>query len=150
MAVSFFVYRKMGSRMAEAVNKARPEFRNIGISQIAKYRLPWAGKVSILHRVSGAMMFLLLPFVLYLFEQSITSELSFAKFSALLSGGFVKLVVLALIWGYLHHFCAGIRFLLLDVHVGVSKPASAKSAISVLVVSLLLTLIFGLKLFGLF
>ncbi|QBY53082.1 succinate dehydrogenase, cytochrome b556 subunit [Cupriavidus oxalaticus] len=128
----------------------RPEYRNIGISQIAKYRLPWAGKVSILHRVSGALMFLLLPFVLYLFEQSITSELSFAKFSALLSGGFVKLVVLALIWGYLHHFCAGIRFLLLDVHVGVSKPASAKAAISVLVVSLLLTLIFGLKLFGLF
>ena len=135
--------------MAEA-KQARPEFRNIGISQIAKYRLPWAGKVSILHRVSGALMFLLLPFVLYLFEQSITSELSFAKFSALLSGGFVKLVVLALIWGYLHHFCAGIRFLLLDVHVGVSKPASAKSAVSVLVVSLLLTLIFGLKLFGLF
>jgi succinate dehydrogenase / fumarate reductase cytochrome b subunit len=150
MAVSFFVYRKMGSRMAEAVKQARPEFRNIGISQIAKYRLPWAGKVSILHRVSGAMMFLLLPFVLYLFEQSITSELSFAEFSALLSGGFVKLVVLALIWGYLHHFCPGIRFLLLDVHVGVSKPASAKSAISVLVVSLLLTLIFGLKLYGLF
>ncbi len=150
MAVSCLGYRKLGSGMAEAVKQARPEFRNIGISQIAKYRLPWAGKVSILHRVSGAMMFLLLPFVLYLFEQSITSELSFAKFSALLSGGFVKLVVLALIWGYLHHFCAGIRFLLLDVHVGVSKPASAKSAISVLVVSLLLTLIFGLKLYGLF
>ena len=135
--------------MAEA-KQARPEFRNIGIGDISRYRLPWAGKVSILHRVSGVMMFLLLPFVLYLFEQSITSELSFAKFSALLSGGFVKLVVLALIWGYLHHFCAGIRFLLLDVHVGVSKPASAKSAISVLVVSLLLTLIFGLKLYGLF
>lgn len=150
MAVSFLCLPLMGSRMAEAVKQARPEFRNIGISQIAKYRLPWAGKVSILHRVSGALMFLLLPFVLYLFEQSITSELSFAKFSALLSGGFVKLVVLALIWGYLHHFCAGIRFLLLDVHVGVSKPASAKSAVSVLVVSLLLTLIFGLKLFGLF
>lgn len=150
MAVSFFVYRKMGSRMAEAVKQARPEYRNIGIAQIARYRLPWAGKVSILHRVSGALMFLLLPFVLYLFEQSITSELSFAKFSALLSGGFVKLVLLALIWGYLHHFCAGIRFLLLDVHVGVSKPASAKSAVGVLVVSLLLTLIFGLKLYGLF
>jgi hypothetical protein len=86
--------------MAEAVKQARPEFRNIGIAQIARYRLPWAGKVSILHRVSGALMFLLLPFVLYLFEQSVTSELSFAKFSALLSNGFVKLVILALIWGY--------------------------------------------------
>ncbi|MGO4579800.1 succinate dehydrogenase, cytochrome b556 subunit, partial [Cupriavidus sp. 2TAF22] len=99
----------------EKSQPTRPEYRNIGISQIASYRLPWAGKVSILHRASGAMMFLLLPFVLYLFEQSVTSELSFAKFSALLSGGFVKLVLLALIWGYLHHFCAGIRFLLLDV-----------------------------------
>ncbi|TWG89148.1 succinate dehydrogenase subunit C [Cupriavidus gilardii J11] len=136
--------------MAEAVKQARPEFRNIGIGQIARYRLPWAGKVSILHRVSGAMLFLLLPFVLYLFEQSITSELSFAKFSGLVSGGFVKLVLLALIWGYLHHFCAGIRFLLLDMHVGVDKPASRKSAIAVLVISLVLTAIFGLKLYGLF
>ncbi|MEN7526349.1 MULTISPECIES: succinate dehydrogenase, cytochrome b556 subunit [unclassified Cupriavidus] len=136
--------------MAEAAKQARPEFRNIGIAQISRYRLPWAGKVSILHRVSGALMFLLLPFVLYLFEQSVTSELSYAKFSALLSNGFVKLVILALIWGYLHHFCAGIRFLLLDVHVGVTKPASATSAKIVLVVSLLLTVVFGLKLFGLF
>lgn len=135
--------------MAEA-KQARPEFRNIQVTQLARYRLPWAGKVSILHRVSGAMMFLLLPFVLYLFELSVTSELSFAKFSDLLSGGFVKLVLLALIWGYLHHFCAGIRFLLLDVHVGVSKPASAKSAVSVMIVSLLLTAVFGLKLYGLF
>ncbi|AJG20307.1 succinate dehydrogenase, cytochrome b556 subunit [Cupriavidus basilensis] len=135
--------------MAEA-KQARPEFRNIHVTQLARYRLPWAGKVSILHRASGALMFLLLPFILYLFEQSVTSELSFAKFSALLSGGFVKLVLLALIWGYLHHFCAGIRFLLLDVHVGVTKPASAKSAVAVLVISLLLTAVFGLKLFGLF
>ncbi|MBO4121200.1 succinate dehydrogenase, cytochrome b556 subunit [Cupriavidus gilardii] len=136
--------------MAEAVKQARPEFRNIGIGQLARYRLPWAGKVSILHRVSGALLFLLLPFILYLFEQSVTSELSFAKFSALLSGGFVKLVLLVLIWGYLHHFCAGIRFLLLDMHVGVDKPSSAKSAIAVLIVSLLLTVVFGLKLFGVF
>ncbi|CAG9181216.1 succinate dehydrogenase, cytochrome b556 subunit [Cupriavidus respiraculi] len=136
--------------MAEAVKKARPEFRNIHVTQLARYRLPWAGKVSILHRASGALMVLLLPFVLYLFEQSVTSELSFAKFSDLLSGGFVKLVLLALIWAYLHHFCAGIRFLLLDVHVGVQKPASRQSAIAVLVVSLLLTVVFGLKLFGLF
>lgn len=136
--------------MAEAVKKARPEFRNIGLGDIARYRLPWAGKVSILHRASGALMFLLLPFVLYLFEQSITSEISFAKFTALLSNGFAKVVVLALIWGYLHHFCAGIRYLLLDLHLGIDKATSAKSAVSVLIVSLLLTVVFGAKLFGLF
>lgn len=136
--------------MAEAAKKARPEFRNINVTDIARYRLPWAGKVSILHRASGGMMFLLLPFVLYLLEQSLTSEVSFAKFKVFLSGGFIKLIVLALIWGYLHHFCAGIRFLLLDLHVGINKEQSKKSAISVLVVSLLLTAAFGAKLFGLF
>ncbi|WP_060802786.1 succinate dehydrogenase, cytochrome b556 subunit, partial [Ralstonia pickettii] len=94
-------------------------YRNIGLGDIARYRLPWAGKVSILHRASGALMFLLLPFVLYLFEQSLTSEISFAKFTALLSNGFAKVVVLALIWAYLHHFCAGIRYLILDLHIGI-------------------------------
>ncbi|KJJ94225.1 succinate dehydrogenase, partial [Burkholderiaceae bacterium 26] len=116
----------------------------------ARYRLPWAGKVSILHRASGALMFLLLPFVLYLFEQSLTSEISFAKFTALLSNGFAKVVVLALIWAYLHHFCAGIRYLILDLHIGIDKASASKSAVSVLIVSLLLTVVFGAKLFGLF
>ena len=134
--------------MAEAAKQARPEFRNIGIAQISRYRLPWAGKVSILHRVSGALMFLLLPFVLYLFEQSVTSELSFAKFSALLSYGFVKLVILALIWGYLHHFCAGIRHLVMDMHMGLAKHEAVKSAKIVLAISLLLTLLVAMKLFG--
>jgi len=129
--------------MAEAVKQARPEFRNIHVAQLARYRLPWAGKVSILHRVSGALMFLLLPFVLFLFEQSVTSVLSFAKFSALLSNGFVKLVVLALIWGYLHHFCAGIRFLVLDLNKGIDLPQERYSAYAVFAASLLLTAVVG-------
>ena len=127
-----------------------PEFRNIHVFDLMKYRLPWAGKVSILHRVSGALMFLLIPFVLYLFDKSVTSEISFVTFKMVLAHPFIKLVVLALIWAYLHHFCAGIRFLLLDLHMGISKPASAKSAVSVLVVSLALTAVFAAKLFGLF
>ena len=67
-----------------------------------------------------------------------------------MSGWFVKLVLLALIWSYLHHFCAGIRFLLLDVHVGVEKEKARTSATGVLVVSLILTFVVGLKLFGVF
>lgn len=140
----------MGSSMAEAAKKARPEFRNIHVTQLARYRLPWAGKVSILHRVSGALLFLLLPFILYLFELSLSSELSFAKFADLLSHWFIKLVVLSLIWGYLHHFCAGIRFLLLDLHIGVDIEKAGKSARAVLAISLLLTVVLGLKLFGVF
>lgn len=127
-----------------------PEFRNIHVFDLMKYRLPWAGKVSILHRVSGALMFLLIPFVLYLFDKSVTSEVSFEVFKAFVSYPLVKLIILALIWAYLHHFCAGIRFLLLDMHWGVDKASSALSAKVVLIISLALTAVFGAKLFGLF
>ena len=102
--------------MAEAVKKPRPEFRNIGIGQIAKYRLPLAGKVSILHRISGLLLFISLPFLLYLLDQSLTSEISFDAFKGFLANPIVKIITLVLSWAYLFHFCAGIRFLLLDTH----------------------------------
>ena len=131
--------------------RPRPVHRNIHVSQIRQYRLPLAGVVSILHRVSGALMFLIgLPFVLYLFQQSITSEISFEAYQALVSHWFAKLVILGVAWAYLHHFCAGIRYLVLDLHVGVDKDAARKSASSVLAVSLVLTAIVALKLFGVF
>jgi succinate dehydrogenase / fumarate reductase, cytochrome b subunit len=130
---------------------ARPQFRNIHVSQLRNYRLPLAGVVSILHRVSGALMFLVgLPLVLYVFQQSLTSEISFDSYRAFVSNPLVKLVLLAIIWSYLHHFCAGIRYLLLDLHIGVSKEQSRTSAAVVLGVSLALTLVLGLKLFGVF
>ena len=127
-----------------------PEFRNIHVFDLMKYRLPWAGKVSILHRVSGLLMFVLIPFVLYLLDKSITSEISFETFKAVLANPFIKLVILALIWAYLHHFCAGIRFLMLDMHKGIDKASSAKSAVTVLVISLSLAAVCAAKLFGLF
>lgn len=132
------------------VKKAKPVYRNIGLAQLIKYRLPWAGKVSILHRISGAALFLLLPFILYLFDQSLASELSFMQFQAFTDHFLVKLICLGLIWSFLHHFCAGIRYLLLDLEIGVEKIAAQKSAITVLVVSLSLTAAVGAKLFGLF
>jgi succinate dehydrogenase / fumarate reductase cytochrome b subunit len=132
------------------VKKAKPVYRNIGLAQLIKYRLPWAGKVSILHRISGAALFLLLPFILYLFDQSLASELSFMQFQAFTDHFLVKLICLGLIWSFLHHFCAGIRYLLLDLEIGVEKIAAQKSAIIVLTVSLALTAAVGAKLFGLF
>jgi succinate dehydrogenase / fumarate reductase cytochrome b subunit len=132
------------------VKKAKPVYRNIGLAQLIKYRLPWAGKVSILHRISGAALFLLLPFILYLFDQSLASELSFMQFQAFTDHFLVKLICLGLIWSFLHHFCAGIRYLLLDLEIGVEKIPAQKSAILVLVVSLALTALVGAKLFGLF
>lgn len=141
----------MPETAARASRAARPQYRNIHISQIAKYRLPLAGFVSILHRISGVLLFLVgLPLVLYVFQQSLTSELSFDAYRAFISNPVTKLALLAVIWGYLHHFCAGIRFLLLDVHVGLTKEQGRTSAAAVLGVSLALTLVVALKLFGVF
>lgn len=138
--------------MAEAVKKPRPEFRNIGLGQILfAYRLPLAGRVSILHRVSGALLFIFLPFLLYLFDQSLTSELSFEVFKGFLSSVIVKLIVLVLSWAFLFHFCAGVRHLVMDTnHGAVSKEKGKQTSIVVLIVSSLLTLAVAAKLFGVF
>lgn len=136
--------------MAEAVKKPRPEFRNIGIAQLGGYRLPLAGKVSILHRLSGGILFLLLPFVLYLFEQSLTSELSFDSLKVFFGYVIVKLIVLAVSWAFAFHFFAGLRFLLADTHRYVSKEGGRNTAGVVLVLSTLLTIAVALKLFGVF
>lgn len=138
--------------MAEAVKKPRPEFRNIGLGQIlTAYRLPLAGRVSILHRVSGAALFLFLPFLLYLFSQSLTSELSFEVFKDFLSNIIVKIITLGLAWAFLFHFCAGIRHLLMDTnHDAVTKERGKRTSVVVFVVSSVLTIAFALKLFGAF
>ncbi len=138
--------------MAEAAKKPRPEYRNIGIGQILlAYRLPLAGRVSIGHRISGVLMFVFLPFLLYLFDQSLTSELSFEVFKGFLSNIIVKLVVLVLGWAFLFHFCAGVRHLCMDFcHDLASKEKGKSTSIVVLTVSSILTIAFAAKLFGVF
>lgn len=133
-----------------STKKPRPEFRNIHITQILGYRLPMAGIVSILHRVSGVLLFLALPLLLWMFELSLTSELSYERLRGFAGSILVKLVLVALAWAFLHHLVAGIRFLVLDLHVGVDKQASASSARAVLGVSLLLAAAVALKIFGVF
>jgi succinate dehydrogenase / fumarate reductase cytochrome b subunit len=139
--------------------KKRPEFRNINaFTDLTTYRLPTPGWVSILHRISGLLMFVLLPFIIWMFDASLSSEFSFAKFKAAFNTGIgfvpgflIKLVVLSLIWAYLHHFIAGVRHLWMDTdHHAVEKRAGNNSARVVLVLSVGLTLILGAKLFGLY
>lgn len=140
------------------VSKPRPQYRNLNLfTDVRTYRLPLAGLVSILHRISGFLMFLLLPFIIWLFDKSISSEISFGQFSAAFSAGlwifpgwFVKLVVLALIWSYLHHLFAGVRHLYLDVSHRTTKEFGRQSAVTVLAASVALTVILGAKLFGLY
>lgn len=132
------------------VKSTKPVYRNIGLAQLIKYRLPWAGKVSILHRISGAVLFLMLPFLLYLFDQSLASEVSYQQFQAITGHFLVKIICLGLIWAFLHHFCAGIRYLLLDLEIGVEKADANRSAIVVFFLGITLTAVVGLKLFGLY
>ena len=147
------------SEPATPVAKKRPEFRNINaFTDLPAYRLPAAGIVSILHRVSGAIMFLLMPFIIWMFDTSITSEISFGRFKAAFNVGMLglpgmiwKLVALALIWAYLHHSIAGLRHLWSDTHhSAVTKEFGKTSAIVTLALSVFLTVVLGAKLFGLY
>lgn len=130
--------------MEEAiVRKARPKHLNV-----MHIRLPLPGIVSILHRISGAGLFLCLPLLIALFGASLGTPEQFECYRAVM--GFtiagvpvVKLLLLGLLWAYLHHFCAGIRFLLLDMHVGIELKQARASAAAVVLVSLCLTVILG-------
>jgi succinate dehydrogenase / fumarate reductase cytochrome b subunit len=147
------------SESATPVARKRPEFRNINaFTDLTTYRLPAAGIVSILHRISGAILFVLMPFIIWMFDTSISSEISFGRFTSAFSAGMLglpgviwKLVVLALIWSFLHHFIAGLRHLWMDTsHKAVSKEWGRSSAIFTLVTSLALTAVLAAKLFGLY
>ena len=144
---------------SETTAKKRPEFRNINaFTDLTTYRMTPAAWVSILHRISGAIMFVLMPFIIWMFDTSISSEISFARFKGAFNVGMLglpgivwKLVALALIWAYLHHSIAGLRHLWSDTHhSAVSKEFGKNSAITTLVISISLTLVLGAKLFGLY
>jgi succinate dehydrogenase / fumarate reductase cytochrome b subunit len=146
------------TELATPSRPKRPEFRNINaFKDLPSYRWPLAAIVSGMHRISGLFMFLLLPFIIWLFDTSVSSEYSYARFSAAfgvglgwLPGWFIKLVALGLIWAYLHHVIAGLRHLWMDVAHAVSKEFGRSSAVVTLVLSLGLTAVLGAKLFGLY
>ena len=125
-------------------SRPRAVYRNINITDLMRYRLPLPGIVSILHRISGALLFFFLWLLLWLFQASVTDT---ARFNALYGNPLVKLILFALLWSMLHHLCAGIRYLWLDVsHAATElKPARQSSAI-VMIVSLALTVLFAVKL----
>ena len=138
------------------IAKKRPEFRNINaLSDLPTDRWPVAALVSGMHRFSGVLMFALLPLIIWIFDNSVSSEISFARFRSAFetgaSGFFLKLVALALIWAYLHHFIAGLRHVWMDVsHAAVSKQFGATSGKVTIAVSLVLTVLLGAKLFGVY
>jgi succinate dehydrogenase / fumarate reductase cytochrome b subunit len=123
------------------VKKRRPLWFDLNL-----LNLPVPGLVSIFHRASGALLFLGLVWFLFLLEMSLASEAGFERFRAYVAHPVTKLALLVLLWSFLHHFCAGIRYLFLDIDRGVDLGTTRKTSYAVLVVSLALTAAVGAKL----
>src|SRR5512141_961509 len=111
-----------------------------------RIRLPLPGLVSILHRISGTALFVSAWALLYLLQESLRSPESHAHFMALTGHWLVKMFLIGMLWSFLHHFFAGLRFLLLDVHVAGDLGATRATSWAVLIASLLLTAILGVRL----
>jgi succinate dehydrogenase / fumarate reductase cytochrome b subunit len=120
------------------MNKKRPKHL-----ALHKIKLPLPGFVSILHRVSGIFLFLFLPLLLWTLQASMRSIETYTQLVNLLQHPFSKLVLLGLIWAFLHHFCAGIRYLAIDLHIVSSLAGARASSWWVMGSSLLLTIMIG-------
>jgi len=124
------------------INKTRPKYLDL-----TEIKMPIPALVSILHRVSGVALYLFgIPLGLYLFQMSLISEQGYNEFTALAGHWFVKLIFLGLLWAFLHHFCAGIRYLMLDLHIGDDLQPARGTSYVVLALSLALTVILGVQL----
>jgi succinate dehydrogenase / fumarate reductase cytochrome b subunit len=111
-----------------------------------KIKLPISGYVSILHRISGALLFLALPLLLLLLDQSLRSIETYTNLTENLAHPVLKLMLVGLLWAFLHHFCAGLRYLAIDLHLLPTLAAARASSRWVLAVSLILTVVLGVKL----
>lgn len=123
------------------MNKQRP--KHLALHQI---KLPLPGIVSILHRVSGLLLFFALPLLLLMLQYSLSSIETYTQLIGVLSHPLVKLMLVGLLWAFLHHFCAGLRYLAIDLHLVRDLARARTSSKAVLLVSLSLTVVAGVKL----
>ena len=120
-----------------AAPKTRPKYYDLSLAH-----LPPPGLVSIFHRISGALLFFpILPAALYILHVTLGSQEGYERWAAFFDRPAVKLIVIAVAWGYLHHFFAGLRYLLLDLHIGIDKAPARASAVVVLVLGFLAALV---------
>ncbi len=127
--------------MAGTAVTKRPKYLDL-----FRIRLPLPGIISILHRISGAILFLLLPLLLYVFQQSLDSFNTYDALATAFQKVWVKVIVFSLLWGYFHHVCAGVRHLLLDFHIGTALGDARQSSRIVLVAGVVLTFVTGVLL----
>jgi succinate dehydrogenase / fumarate reductase cytochrome b subunit len=127
--------------MASIITKAPPKPRPMYLN-LVQIRLPLPGILSIMHRISGAVLFLCLPVLLWLLDRSLDTEIGYDFVrQVVLANWMVKVVLAGLLWGFMHHFCAGIRYLFLDMHQGIDLKSARRTAAAVYFVSIPLTLV---------
>jgi succinate dehydrogenase / fumarate reductase cytochrome b subunit len=132
----------MSSAPTPRTTRSRPKYYDLNLAH-----LPPPGLVSIFHRISGALLFFpILPLALYLLQSSLASEQSHGQWREFFDRPLVKLALLVFVWAYMHHFFAGIRYLLLDLHIGIQLPRARSSAVAVLVLGVLATVLIGWRL----
>lgn len=127
------------------VRKPRPKYLNLQ-ALLFEIRLPVTGWISILHRISGALLFVALVWLLWMLDRSLSSEAAFEKIKHYAGLWPVKLALLVLVWAYSHHFCAGIRYLFLDLDKGVEKETARMTSWIVFGTSFVLTAFLGWRL----
>jgi succinate dehydrogenase / fumarate reductase cytochrome b subunit len=123
------------------IKKSRPVWYNL-----SPVNLPIPGLVSIFHRISGLLLVLGLLWMLYLLDMSLGSEAGYQRFREYMAHPASKLGMLILLWSFMHHLCAGIRYLLLDVHVGISLANARLTSFAVFAISLIATVLVGVAL----
>ena len=129
----------MSSTPASRAGVRRPKYYDLSLAH-----LPPPGLVSIFHRNSGALLFFpILPMMLSVLEGALGSQEGFTRIATLAGRPGVKLILLACTWAYAHHFFAGIRYLFLDMHMGIAKQPARTSAVIVLVLGVLTTIVVG-------
>ena len=125
-------------------SRVRPKYLNLQ-ALLFEIRLPLPGWISILHRISGALLFVALVWLLWMLDRSLSSEAAFNKIKHYAGLWPVKLALLVLVWAYCHHFFAGIRYLFLDLDKGIDLVTARLTSWLVLASSLGLTAFLGWK-----
>ena len=115
---------------------SRPKYLNL-----FKIRLPITGIASIYHRISGLILFLSIPFSLYLLQLSLSGNSGYVEAIAFLSSSWVKLALVLLTWSFVHHLFAGVRFLLIDQNIGISLATARMSAWLVVIAAVIVTVL---------
>lgn len=95
---------------------------------LTRISLPITALISIAHRISGIVLFLSMPFAIYLLDLSLSSAQGFDRAQRILSHGLVRLLVIVILWALAHHVFAGLRFLLIDIGIGVERDDARRTA----------------------